>query len=96
MLNTNGEVIGMNTAIFSSTGVYSGVGFAIPSNTIAKEVSLLIKNGSYDHTWLGISGGKISPDLAKAAGLPTNYKGVIVGTVQPSSPAEKAGLKGST
>jgi S1-C subfamily serine protease len=96
LLNTNGEVIGMNTAIFSSTGVYSGVGFAIPSNTIAKEVSLLIKNGSYDHTWLGISGGKISPELAKAAGLPANYKGVIVGTVQPSSPAEKAGLKGST
>src|ERR687886_1636700 len=94
LLNTKGEVIGMNTAIFSSTGVYSGVGFAIPSNTIAKEIPFLIKNGSYAHPWLGISGGKITPDLIRAMGLPTNYKGVIVGSVQPDSPAKKAGLKG--
>jgi S1-C subfamily serine protease len=94
LLNTKGEVIGMNTAIFSSTGVYSGVGFAIPSNTIAKEISLLIKNGSYAHPWLGISGGKVTPDLANAVGLPANYKGVLVASVQPGSPAEKAGLKG--
>ncbi len=96
LLNAQGQVIGMNTAIFSSTGVYSGVGFAIPSNTIAKEVPLLIKNGSYAHPWLGISGGKITPDLANAAGLPTNYKGVLVASVQPDSPADKAGLKGLT
>jgi S1-C subfamily serine protease len=94
LLNTKGEAIGMNTAIFSSTGVYSGVGFAIPSNTIAKEISLLIKNGSYAHPWLGISGGKVTPDLANAVGLPANYKGVLVASVQPGSPAEKAGLKG--
>jgi S1-C subfamily serine protease len=55
---------------------------------------LLIKNGSYDHPWLGISGGKITPDVANAAGLPANYKGVLVASVQPGSPAEKAGLKG--
>jgi S1-C subfamily serine protease len=96
LLNTKGEVIGMNTAIFSSTGSYSGVGFAIPSNTIAKEVPLLIKNGSYAHPWLGISGGKITPDLTRAMGLPTNYKGVIVGSVQPGGPADVAGLKGLT
>jgi S1-C subfamily serine protease len=96
LLNIQGQVIGMNTAIFSNTGVYSGVGFAIPSNIIAKEVPLLIKNGSYDHPWLGISGGKVTPDLIRAIGLPTNYRGVIVGSVQPGSPAEKAGLKGLT
>jgi S1-C subfamily serine protease len=96
LLNIKGEVIGMNTAIFSRTGAYSGVGFAIPSNTIAKEVPSLIKNASYVHPWLGISGGKLSPDLAKAAGLPANYKGVVVGSVQAGSPAEKAGLKGLT
>jgi S1-C subfamily serine protease len=96
LLNTQGQVIGMNTAIFSSTGVYSGVGFAVPSNTIAKEVPVIIKNGSYAHPWLGISGGKITPDLASAAGLPLNYQGVIVGSVQPNSPADMAGLKGLT
>jgi S1-C subfamily serine protease len=94
LLNTQGQVIGMNTAIFSRTGSYSGVGFAIPSNTIAKEVPLLIKNGSYAHPWLGISGGKITPDLTRDMGLPTNYKGVIVGSVQPGGPADVAGLKG--
>ena len=96
LLNIRGEVIGMNTAIFSRTGAYSGVGFAVPSNTIAKEVPSLIKDGTYVHPWLGISGGKISPDLAKAAGLPANYKGVVVGSVQAGSPAEKAGIKGLT
>jgi S1-C subfamily serine protease len=89
-----GEVIGMNTAIFSRTGSYSGVGFAVPSNTIAKEVPLLIKNGSYSHLWLGISGGKITPDLIRAMGLPTNYKGAIVRSIEPGGPAQKAGLKG--
>jgi len=74
LLNTQGQLIGMNTAIFSSTGVYSGVGFAIPSNTIAKEVPLLIKNSGYVHPWIGITGGKISPELAKSVGLPANYK----------------------
>jgi S1-C subfamily serine protease len=96
LLNAKGQVIGMNTAIFSRTGGYSGIGFAIPSNTIVREVPFLIKNGTYVHPWLGISGGKISPALAKAAGLPPNYKGVIVGSVQAGSPAEKSGLRGLT
>jgi S1-C subfamily serine protease len=96
LLNVKGQVIGMNTAIFSRTGAYSGIGFAIPSNTIAKEVSFLVKNGTYVHPWLGISGGKLSPDMAKAAGLPTNYKGVVVGSVMAGSPAEKSGLLGVT
>src|SRR5437016_10713936 len=84
----------MNTAILSRTGSYSGVGFAIPSNTIAKEVPVLIKGGTYAHPWLGIAGGPITPDIAQSAGLPRNYKGVVVGSVQAGSPAEKAGLKG--
>jgi S1-C subfamily serine protease len=93
LLNMQGQVIGMNTAILSRTGSYSGVGFAIPSNTIAKEVPLLIKGGTYVHPWLGIAGGKITPDIAQSAGLPRNYKGVVVGSVQPGSPADKAGLQ---
>ena len=96
LLNMPGQVVGMNTAILSRTGSYSGVGFAIPSNTIAKEVPLLIKGGTYVHPWLGISGGKITPDLAQSAGLPRNYRGVVVGSVQPGSPADKAGLQAMT
>src|ERR671932_230017 len=94
LLNAQGQVIGLNTAIFSRTGSYSGVGFAIPSNAIAKEVPVLIKNGSYTHPWIGISGGKITPELIRAMGLPANYKGVLVASVQPDGPAEKAGLRG--
>jgi S1-C subfamily serine protease len=94
LLNNKGQVIGMNTAIFSSTGSYSGVGFAIPSNAISKEVPVIIKDGTYNDPWLGISGGKITPDLIRAMGLPTNYKGVLVASVQPDSPADRAGLRG--
>ncbi len=96
LLNIQGQVIGMNTAILSRTGSYSGVGFAIPSNTIAKEVPVLIKGGTYAHPWLGISGGKITPDIVQSAGLPRNYKGVVVGSVQPGSPADKAGIQALT
>jgi S1-C subfamily serine protease len=96
LLNSQGQVIGMNTAILSRTGSYSGVGFAIPSNTIAKEVPMLIKNGTYVHPWLGISGGKITPEIAQNAGLSRNYQGVLIGSVQPGSPADKAGLQAMT
>src|SRR6476661_8116022 len=96
LLNVKGQVIGMNTAIFSRTGSYSGIGFAIPSNTITKEVPLLIKNGTYIHPWLGIAGGKITPVITKSAGLPANYKGAVVGSVQSGSPADKAGLQATT
>ena len=96
LLNIQGQVIGMNTAIFSRTGSYSGIGFAIPSNTIAKEVPLIIKNGTYTHPWLGIAGGSITPEIAQNASLPRNYKGVVIGSVQPGSPADKAGLQAMT
>lgn len=89
LLNINGEIIGMYIAQY---GVDSGMGFAIPSNTLAKETPLLIKNGGYDHPWLGFSGTKVTPDLIRNMGLPSNYKGVVVSSVQPGSPAEKAGL----
>ena len=96
LLNSQGQVIGMNTAILSRTGSYSGVGFAIPSNTIAKEVLILIKDGTYTHPWLGIAGSSITPQIAQSAGLPRNYKGVVIGSVQSGSPADKAGLQATT
>jgi S1-C subfamily serine protease len=94
LLNMQGQVIGINTAISSSTGLFSGIGFAVPSNKITRIVPVLIQKGSYAHPWLGISGGSITPDLAQSAGLPKNFKGVVVGSVQSGSPADKAGLQG--
>jgi len=96
LLNMQGQVVGINTAISSATGEFSGIGFAVPSNAIIREAEGLIKNGCYSHPWLGIAGGVITPDIAQSAGLPRNYKGVVVASVQSGSPAERAGLKGVT
>jgi S1-C subfamily serine protease len=96
LLNAQGEVIGINTAINSATGEFSGIGFAVPSDVIIRELPTLIKTGTYSHPWLGISGGAITPELSQTAGLPQNYKGVVIGSVQSGSPAERAGLQGIT
>jgi S1-C subfamily serine protease len=61
LIDLDGKVVGMNTAIFSNTGTYTGVGFAIPSNDINRIIPSLIKTGTYQHPWLGISGSKLSP-----------------------------------
>jgi len=93
LLNMRGEVVGINTAIQSSSGVYSGIGFAVPSNTISKIVPTLIEEGKYAHPWIGILGKDIDPDLAKVRGL-DDAKGFLILDVVEGSPAEKAGLKG--
>lgn len=94
LLNMRGEVVGINTAIQSNTGEFTGVGFAVPSKTIAKIVPTLIKDGVYHHPWMGISGRDIDPDLAKVLNL-KEAKGFLVVTVVDNSPAAKAGLHGS-
>jgi S1-C subfamily serine protease len=95
LIDTQGRVIGINTAIFSTTGVYSGVGFAIPSNTISKVVQSLIQTGSYRHPYIGIIGLGLTPDLAKQIGL-TQTKGFLVTSITKGSPAEKADLRAGT
>ncbi|MEM2921709.1 MAG: trypsin-like peptidase domain-containing protein [Candidatus Bathyarchaeia archaeon] len=93
LLNLRGEVVGINTAIASSTGTYSGVGFAIPSDTIAREASILIATGTYKHPYLGISGFEVDFDIAQAAGL--NFTGgFLVTEVVSGGPADKAGIRG--
>ena len=94
LLNSRAEVVGINTAIQSATGEFTGVGFAIPSNTIAKIVPRLIADGVYNHPWVGISGRDIDPALAKALNL-VDARGFLIVNVVEESPAEKAGLKGS-
>ena len=93
LLNMNGEVMGINTAIQSGTGQSAGIGFAVPSNTISKVVPVLITEGKYSHPWIGISGQDINPELAKIRNL-DNSKGFLIVNVIPDSPAEIAGLKG--
>ena len=95
LIDTQGRVIGINTAIFSNTGVYSGVGFAIPSNTISKVVQSLIQTGSYRHPYIGIVGLGLTPDLAKQIGL-TQTKGFLITSITKDSPAEKADLRAGT
>lgn len=95
LLNSRGEVVGINTAIQSATGEFTGVGFAIPSNTVAKIVPKLISDGIYHHPWVGIAGRDINPDLAKVLHL-TDARGFLIVNVVEGSPADKAGLKGSS
>ncbi|MGB8102475.1 MAG: trypsin-like peptidase domain-containing protein [Nitrososphaeraceae archaeon] len=93
LLDLRGEVVGMNTAIFSTTGVYSGIGFAVPSNTIKKIVPALIAQHSYKHPWIGISGTDLTPEIVSALKL-NQTTGFLVIDVTPASPAAKAGLRG--
>lgn len=97
LLNMQGEVIGMNTAIFSDTGTFSGIGFAIPSNTIEKIIPALISKGYYLHPYIGIKGGALTSDLVEnMTSIPVNLSGVYVDTITKNGPADKAGVNGST
>jgi S1-C subfamily serine protease len=93
LLDMRGEVVGINSAIFSSTGEFSGIGFAIPSNTISKVVPSLITKGSFSHPWIGLSGTNMTPEIANAIGLKESRGFLVVDTVS-GSPAEKGGLHG--
>jgi len=96
LLNLKGEVIGMNTAIISNTRDFSGIGFAIPSDTVTREVQSLIDEGSYEHPWLGISGYNLFPDMAEAMGLDRDTHGTLVAAVIEDGPADDAGIQGAT
>jgi len=95
LINMKGEVVGINTAIQSATGEFSGIGFAVPSNTVKKVVPILIEKGEFSHPWMGISGTDVDPELAEVRGL-NSSKGFLVVSVIEGSPAEQAGLLGVT
>jgi serine protease Do len=92
LLNSNGEVIGINTAIYSRTGVYSGVGFAVPSDTLTKIIPSLIRSGIYEHPYLGIVGLNVTPSLQKQLGL-KEKSGFLITSITPGGPADKYGLR---
>jgi S1-C subfamily serine protease len=93
LLNMLGEVVGINSAIFSTTGGFAGVGFAVPSNTIAKIAPVLIERGFFEHPWLGVSGIDMTPEIAEAIGL-GEPRGFLVIEVAPGGPADSAGVQG--
>ena len=95
LIDVQGQVIGVTSDIVSSGGDNAGIGFAIPSAIVGKVVPALIQDGKYVHSWLGISGLTLVPDLAIAMNLETTQRGALVEEVLPNSPAEEAGLVAS-
>lgn len=94
LLNSKGEVIGINSAIITTTEGFQGIGFSIPIN-IAKEISSeLIEKGRVVRPWLGITGTDLTRDMAESLNLSVT-KGVILVTIEEGGPADKAGLEGS-
>jgi serine protease Do len=95
LVDDQGRVIGVTSAIISPVRASAGIGFAIPSAIVQKVVPALIKTGRYEHPWLGVSGISLNPDLAKAMELKSDQRGALVVDVVPGSPADKASLHGS-
>ena len=91
LFNEQGEVIGVNTAIFTRTGAWAGIGFAIPSNAARGIIATLEVQGSISRGWLGVRFQPVSADLAKGLQL-DEPKGALISEVLPDSPAEQAGL----
>ena len=93
LINTKGELIGINTAIISPYGGNVGIGFAIPINMAKDVVQQLVKFGSIHRGLMGIFVQHLTPELAQAMGYPEDFQGALVAQVNEDSPAEKAGLK---
>ncbi len=95
LVNDQGQVIGVTFAIESSTRSSAGIGFVIPSSIVNRVVPALIQDGKFEHTYLGITGGTLTPTLAEAMKLDATQRGVLVSEVSSGSPADKAGVHGS-
>lgn len=91
MFNPQGEVIGVNTAIFSPSGGSVGIGFAVPSNIAKNVVEQLVKYGKTKRGWLGVRIQEVTPDIAEGLGL-GKAEGALISSVTPEGPAEKAGI----
>jgi len=92
LVNARGKLVGINTAIFSTTGGYQGIGFAIPSNMVKAVMKSLIEIGKVIRGWFGVSIQAITPELAQQFQLKQDY-GTLVADVVEGSPAEKAGIR---
>jgi S1-C subfamily serine protease len=96
LVNDQGEVIGVTSALESASGSSSGIGFAIPASIVSRVIPELISNGNYEHPYLGISGISLTPDIAESMDLPAESHGALIVEVTSGGPADNAGLKAST
>ncbi len=95
LVDDQGQLIGVTAAIASPVRASAGVGFAIPSDIVKRVVPALIATGRYQHTWMGISGASLTPDLAQAMNLSADQQGALIVDVVPGGPADQAKLRGS-
>lgn len=95
LVDIQGQLIGVTTAIESPVRANAGIGYVIPSTIVKKVVPSLIKTGHYEHPWIGISGTTLSADIADAMGLDKEQHGILVVDVVPDGPADDAGMRGS-
>lgn len=93
LVNVRGELVGINTAIYSQSGGNMGIGFAVPSNMARSIMDQLVKHGKVVRGWLGVSIQELTPELASQFGLEAGTKGVLVSDVMGDSPALKAGFQ---
>jgi serine protease DegQ len=92
LVDTNGNLIGVNTLIFSRSGGYQGIGFAIPVSLAKKVMEQIIETGSVTRGWFGVEVADITPELAESLGL-KGTRGAIIGAIERGSPAERSGMK---
>ncbi len=93
LLDLNGAVIGVNTAIESTSGSFAGVGFAVPADVVERVVPALISEGGYRYAWLGVSLLDVTPSNAADLGVKAE-RGALVASLSDGGPADKAGLEG--
>ena len=96
LVDDQGQLIGVTSAIASPVRASAGVGFAIPSDIVRRVVPALIETGRYEHTWLGITGASLTSDLARAMNLDADQQGALIVAIVPGGPADQAELRGSS
>ncbi|MCA9940531.1 MAG: trypsin-like peptidase domain-containing protein [Anaerolineales bacterium] len=96
LLNLDGRVIGVNTAIESPVRASSGIGYAVPVDIVSKTVPQIIATGQVSYPWLGVSGVELNATLAQAMNLDANQRGVLVDRIVAGGPSEGTGLRGAT
>ncbi|MBT8525767.1 Do family serine endopeptidase [Polynucleobacter paneuropaeus] len=93
LIDTRGNLIGINTAIYSNNGGSMGIGFAIPINLVKQVMESIVKSGSVTRGWIGVEPQNVSPELAESLGLTKDTRGVLLSGVLDQGPGDRGGLK---